>query len=169
MSVKINHIPLRSIIKIPNGVIRLFHIPDEPSDIIREIGILMGLDYKVSLYSRLNEPSRAVPEQLASTISGLEAQHPRHDFSLKKDWKNISEKNNDPVFSAQIKTLQRQVENNQETGWEDVYSLLTENNCDIYDILTIASYVLKQDVGYEFHLIDRDTLRGWDATYFKQM
>lgn len=160
---------LRSIIKIPNGVIRLFHIPDEPADIIREIGILMGRDQRISLYSRLNQPSRTNPEQLASTISGLEAQHPWHDFSLKTAWKNIVEKNNDAMFSVQMQKLQRQVEDNQETGWEDVYNLLMENNCDIYDILTIASYVLKQDVDYEFHLIDGDALRGWDATYFKQM
>lgn len=157
---------LRSIIQIPNGVIRFFHVPDEPADIIREMGILFERDQRFLIYSQLYTTSRIDTKQLETTITELESQHPRHDFSLKTAWKNIAKKSNNTVFATHIEKLQKQVANCEEIGWEDVYSLLKANNFCIYDILTIATHVLKQDVDYEFHLIDGDALRGWDPASF---
>lgn len=157
---------LRSIIRIPNGVIRLFHVPDEPADIIREMGILFDRDQRLLIYNQLCSPSSINTKHLEATIAQLESQHPSHDFSLETAWKNILRKSNDVVFSSQIEKLQQQVANHEEIGWEDIYSLLKENDCCIYDILTVATHVLKQDVDYEFHLIDGDALRGWDPASF---
>lgn len=157
---------LRSIIDIPNGVIRLFHVPDEPADIIREIGILFERDQRFLIYRKLCSPSYVNTKQLEEAITKLESQHPRHDFSLKTAWCNISQKSSDTFFITQIEKLKQQVANREEIGWEDVYNLLKEKDCCIYDILAIAAHALKQNVDYEFHLIDGDALRGWDPASF---
>lgn len=159
---------LRSIIRIPNGVIRLFHIPDEPADIIREMGILFEREQRLSLYNQLRSDSRADNKLLNEAVTELESQHPLHDFSLDTAWNNIIASSNDEKFISEIENLKEQVEKQEIVGWDDVYSLLKKHNCSIYDILTVASYVLKQDVDYEFHLIDGDALRGWDPTFFAE-
>lgn len=149
-------------------IIRLFHIPDEPADIIREMGILFEREQRLSLYNQLRSDSRADNKLPDEAVTELESQHPLHDFSLDTAWNNIIASSNDEKFISEIEKLKEQVEKQKIVGWEDVFSLLKKHNCSIYDILTVASYVLKQDVDYEFHLIDGNALRGWDPTFFAE-
>ncbi|MCO4313302.1 nucleoside-diphosphate kinase [Pectobacterium versatile] len=160
---------LRSIIKIPNGVIRFFHIPDEPADIIREIGILFSNSERVSLYQSLKEKNPTNLENINILIDNLENQHPKYDFSLNKAWSNVLSFASGNVQKNNIYALKEKIESGDVTGWEDVYNLLSSMGCNIYDILSIASCAIKQDVDYEFHLIDGDALRGWDSSYFQKI
>ncbi len=154
---------LRSIIKIPNGVIRFFHIPDEPADIVREIGIMFGRSQRLKIYESLKDSNFHERNHIEKLIYELESQHEINSFDLRSSWESIlssAESSNDEL-KKQIFDLKQRVDDHDEIGWDDIFSILSAANCNIYDILTIASNVIKQNVDYEFHLIDGDALRGW--------
>ncbi|OMQ20872.1 nucleoside-diphosphate kinase [Serratia oryzae] len=162
---------LRSIVKIPNGVVRFFHIPDEPADIVREFGILFDRQNRFNIYQDIKSSLVHDYSFIDEMISTLESQHTEHDFCLAKSWDNILSNihgyKEDKI--ELILDLKNKVDAREEVGWEDIYKLLSSCNCNIYDIITIASHVIKQDVDDEFHLIDGDALRGWDSRYFSNL
>lgn len=152
---------LRSIIKIPNGVIRFFHISDEPADIIREIGIMFNREERLKIYKDLiNENYSINNDELFNTISSLEKQHPKTSFNVDECWKKVLEH---PAYNItpELLELKNAFDNGIFLGWNDIYIPLRKINMDIYNILTIASHMIQQDVDDEFHLIDGDALRGW--------
>lgn len=152
---------LRSIIKIPNGVIRFFHISDEPADIIREIGIMFNREERLKIYKDLiNENCSIKNEELFMTISSLEKQHPKTSFNVDECWEKVL-KHPDYNATSGLLDLKSAFDNGIFVGWNDIYIPLRKINMDIYDILTIASHMIQQDVDDEFHLIDGDALRGW--------
>ncbi|KAB8029193.1 nucleoside-diphosphate kinase [Fluviispira multicolorata] len=160
---------LRSIIKIPNGVIRYFHIPDEPADIVREIGIMFDRPQRLNIFESLKTSKTHERSHIEKLICELESQHETNSFDLGSSWNRVlfaAQFTNDEL-KKQIFDLKRRVDNHDEIGWEDIFNTLSAAKCNIYDILTIASNVIKQDVDYEFHLIDGDALRGWDDRTFQ--
>lgn len=157
---------LRSIIKIPNGVIRLFHISDEPADIIREIGILFDRDERIKIYKDMMAYDRSITEeQLLEIIHNLKTQHIPTSFDALSCWDRIL---SNPQYKniPELIELKEKFDKKEFVGWDDIYFPLKEVQINIYDILTIASHMIQQDVDNEFQLIDGDALRGWKDRNF---
>lgn len=159
---------LRSQLEIPNGVIRFLHVPDEPADIVRELGIFFTRRQRSLIYQQLGKNQWESNTPLNTTIQQLENETCMHDFKLAPVWERLlasAEKQSGTAYQ-EISRIQQLCNESNVVGWEDIYLPLSNIGVDIKDIVAIASNVIKQDVDDEYHLIDQDALRGWDPVLF---
>lgn len=72
---------LRSALAPPNSVLNFVHVPDEPADILRELGILFDRPERRTLMAAIrNGREHDAWGEAQDRITGLEQRHPPHDL-----------------------------------------------------------------------------------------
>jgi hypothetical protein len=75
-----NEVGLRSELEAPNGLMSFVHTPDEPADVVRDLGILMDRPERRALFARLGEPAPDATERALAVAAELEREHPAESF-----------------------------------------------------------------------------------------
>ena len=72
---------LRSVMNSPNPVLAMIHTSDEPVDVLRDIGVIFGLDEIIGLYAEIRDHLQMdATERLVAEVESLHEGCPQHDL-----------------------------------------------------------------------------------------
>ena len=165
---------LRAILQSPNRLLKFIHTPDEPADIVREIGIFFDDENRSSFLKQiLKETMQDNSQKLNQKILQLYDQHPQHDLKLEMAWQRIKEGLH-AVSSHNIKA--KELLNDLLFLWEkrldkppfisvkNFVKKLREASVKVstWDFLVFTTYFIYHSFEDEEALIEGDGYEGWE-------
>jgi len=131
---------LRSVLKSPSSVLNFVHVPDEPVDIIRELGILFGYEQRRRLMNLILQPQ--APDGTAAAraaIQQLEQRYQPHDLDRDASLQRLVRIG--ALSAAHAGRLAACIESGTRLSWAELCTIIdpAHPRIDRWDFLSIAS------------------------------
>jgi hypothetical protein len=138
---------LRTIMGALPGLLNFVHTPDEPADVIRELGVLAPRQTRLILSEHVVSPRRSCGT-IDQDIRHCEARIPYHDLALRCSLDRIQVLAQ-AMPSNRRKALQH-IDLARSTGccdWQDLFSIMDgETQIDRWDRIAVAAWCTKTDI-----------------------
>lgn len=151
---------LRSTLHTPNSVLNFVHIPDEPADIVRELGILFERPRRLGLLEAIEE-RRGVGAmtEVVAYIRQLEARCPPHDLDVMRSLHRLHAAS--CLSSADQSRLQKMIVAGRRMRWTDLCELIDVERASRWDVITVASHLIPLERTVGSGLLPQSTLAHW--------
>lgn len=154
---------LRAAIGAPNRLITFVHTPDEPADLVRELGIFFDREGRRSLFtSILGSLEDDVTDEVVRVLERLQSEAQATDFDPEAAWRRILARADGQTRTA----LLGQRELFRESGkvdWEAFSAVAAAVGAEDWDVLAIGTAAVEyDDAGQEpFLTFDERGIDGW--------
>lgn len=153
---------MRSVLAPPNRILNFVHIPDEPADIVRELGILFERTRRTRLLSRLAadfEVDRS--DQILAAIEAIEAEVPPHDLDVQASLRRLQAAG--ATTECGTKRLAAALKDEEKLGWDQILDLV-DIRCprtDRWDVICLASWLIQPERPSVAGLLPAGNLQAW--------
>jgi hypothetical protein len=158
---------LRRALGAPSRMMSLVHSPDEPVDVLRELGILFDRS-EIDAVSRgwvSRRPSRSLADEVACLYAATEASSLDHDAAMGRLAELAGDDAMAMIRSAIGEYTGRSCDPEVQLagGWRDVAELIDRHAAPLagWDRLTIWAQYVAHELANATYLIDDDGLAGW--------
>lgn len=139
---------LRSVLKPANRVLNFVHVPDEPADVVREIGIFFDSAMRRQVLAMVAGERKDCYEQAMQAIDSLQARVPAHDLLPLASLERLCSAG--ALDDAAAGELARYLRTGLRMSWVELLRLLPPDRpgVDRWDFITLASNLipLERDV-----------------------
>ncbi|WP_423395536.1 hypothetical protein [Burkholderia sp. LMG 21824] len=153
---------MRSVLAPPNRVLNFVHIPDEPADIVRELGILFERNQRINLIQRLHANFDSnLHERLVSAIDQIESEVPVHDLDIQASMMRLQAAG--AIQKQAAAKLAIALANEEKLGWDQLTELVDMDckQADRWDIICLASWLIPLERTNVTGLLETGTLQTW--------
>lgn len=137
---------LRTAIGAPNRLVTFVHAPDEPADLVRELGIFFGRPARRKLLAEVaaSLDTRDVTADVLTRLEPLEAAVPAVDFEPEPAWERILALANGDARAA-LEAQRELFRASRKIEWEAFEALAADAGAQEWDVLTIGTAAVDYD------------------------
>jgi len=134
---------LRTVLAPPNRVLNFVHVPDEPIDMVREIGVLFDEPERQALFRRIRARfDGGDPDEVARAVARLEARVAPHDLDFERSLERLLGVG--LVGEAAARKLSALRRAGATLPWAEFRRLMTRpaKHPHVWDFIAVASHLI---------------------------
>ncbi|GAA3028064.1 nucleoside-diphosphate kinase [Actinokineospora globicatena] len=149
---------LRTALRPPNRILNFVHVGDEPADVVRELAIFLDAAERGRFLRQLRADIRSDrTDQARAAITDIESRYPAHDLDIEAVLVRLA-----PFVAQQALRHLREVVNGAEKiGWDELTEAVPVARVDRWDVIVLASYVVRNERPVPHALLPSVTAADW--------
>lgn len=153
---------LRTQLRPPNSVLNFVHVPDEPADILREIGIVFDRPRRLELLGALaGRGPREGAAVAGRVIAALEKRFPAHDLDFAASLARMRERG--ALSESESRQLARSAESGEKLSWARLCGYMGSESslAERWDFISVASHLIPLEREGTAGLLPGVSARAW--------